>query len=229
MKALHDEGINPAKDVHEFAMCMRSKKDMVMAIAGDLGKDPLGAIQKATEAADEKKPKKKEEGGVDYLAAEKVNIGLVTPGVIVFAEDLDEVVSMKKAQTVSEDWQAGKGRLLALDVKAVEKNMDIKATLTEDGDDIQAKAMLELSGDDAKKLKQDPDAFAKGIKDFVKKFASKLDGTPLDAIADDLQDVKVKVDGKTVIITAKVSQKHLGSALKKVMESSEEDLENAFK
>jgi hypothetical protein len=89
--------------------------------------------------------------------------------------------------------------------------------------------MLELSGDDAKKLKSDPDAFAKGIKDFVKKFAGKLDGTPLGAIADDLKDVKVKVDGKTVIITAKISQKHLGSALKKVMESSEEDLENAFK
>ncbi|MEO7092559.1 MAG: hypothetical protein ABI175_04860, partial [Polyangiales bacterium] len=152
MKALHDAGVNPAKDVHEFAMCMRSKKDMVLAIGGDLGTDPLGALQKATVAVDEPKPKKKEEGGVDYLATKKINIGLVSPGVLVFAEDVEEMASMKKKQTVSDDWQAGKGRMLALDVKAVEKNMDIKATLTDAGDDIKAVASMELSGDDAKKL-----------------------------------------------------------------------------
>ncbi|MEO7093383.1 MAG: hypothetical protein ABI175_09040, partial [Polyangiales bacterium] len=209
--------------------CMKDKKDMVMAIGGDLGKDPLGAIQKAAVAAEEDKPKKKEEDGVSYLATKKVNIALVTPTVVVFGEDLDEVVKLKKKQDVSEDWHLDKNRMMAFQVNAVEKGMDISGTLTDSGDDIQVKGNIELSGAEAKKMKSDPDAFSKGIKDFVKNFAGKLDGTPLEAIADDLKDVKVKVDGSTVTITATIPSKHLGTALKKIMASSESELENAFK
>ena len=229
-KALDDAGIDPGRDIREFAMCMQNKKDMVLAIGGDFAdKDPLTALQKAIVATDEPKPKKKEADGISYLQTEKVAIGQVTPNVLVFSEDTDLFADVKDKQKISDAWNLGDGRLATLEVKGFEKGVDVSAMLTNEGDDVQFKASIEVSGPDAKKMKSDPDTFAKGVKDFVTKAADKLDGTPLEAIADDLRAVKVKVDGNTVTLTAKIPNKHLASVLKKVMDSSEQDLEDAFK
>jgi hypothetical protein len=230
MKALADADIDPGKDVREIAMCLVAKKNIVLAVGGDFaGKDPLAALQKAAVAAEEEKPKKKEVDGVSYLQTEKVAIGLVTPNVIVFSEDVDVFGELAKKQKVSDDWNAGENRLMAFAVKGVEKGIDVVATFTDEGKEVKAQASIEVSGPDAAKMKSDPKGFAKGIKEFVVKSADKLDGTPLSSIADDLRDVKVKVDGNVVTMTATISDKHMALALKKLMDSSEQELEDAFK
>lgn len=230
LKALEKAGIDPARDIRELAACLvTGEDDPVIAVGGDFaGKDVLAAIRKAADAADGTTLKEKDADGVKYLQGkDKVLIGLVSPNIIILTKDSDDFAKLAKTNDVSEAWDAGKGRILAFHFEDPKKKKvgNVDAEITDKGADLELKVSVEAAGADAKEIESDPDKAKTNLKKLIGMVADKLDQSPGSTLADDLRAAKITIDGKTVTIVMRLPNKDVATALQKVLDSSEQDLE----
>ncbi|MGZ6096094.1 MAG: hypothetical protein ACXWUG_28895, partial [Polyangiales bacterium] len=226
LKSLKKSGIDPAKDVEEIAICGdTSMKDVVVAIGGEFsGKDPLGAIKKAGEDADEEKLSENEtEGGVKYLKSGKDYMAMVSPNVLVVTADKTAIDDLKKDDDESGDWDAEKGRILSFKVKD-KRTGDITGSISENGDDLDFKISADLK--DAEKMKEDPEAFKSQLETMLAQLGKKMKKGPFGKVAGDVAAAKIKVSGSKLTITCTVPASDLGDAIKKAADASDEDLDH---
>jgi hypothetical protein len=226
LRILEKADIDPAKDIKEIAVCANSEDEVIVAVAGDFtGKDVLGALVKIADKEGETL-KKKEEGGVTYLKGkDKMMLGQITPNVFVATKDVDDFGKLAKAEDQSAEWGVAKGKLIVVKGSMKKQGVDsLACDLTSKGDALELKVAVELSGKAAKELDQEADAEAT-LKKVIEQAAAKVEKSPASAIADDIRDVKIKIDGHKITLTMKCSNKDLGKAISALADASEADLE----
>ncbi len=219
LKSLKKSGIDPTKDIKEVVFCGAAKKDFVAAIGGNFdGKDPLGALVKATkDAADEDKVEKKTKDGVDYLQGKKAVIVQVSPNVLVLADDLDSALELQKENDNSTSWDIGKGKIVSFDF-----------------DDNGNKVAIDLaSKDDSLELTVVADTKKAGVKQKDADAVAKMIGTnlakgPFASIADDIKATKVTVDGNKITIVFKSSNEHMSTLMKTLSTTDPKEIQAAL-
>lgn len=228
-KALKKAGIDPARDVKEIAICMDSTSgDPVVAIGGDFdGKDPIGAMAKAAEEADEKDLEKKESDGVEYLKDGKQYIAAVAPNVVVFTRDKSSFADLKKEGDHASDWSFEKGRIVAFTVTE-KKSGTFTGSIDENGDDLDVKFSADLKGEAGEEMADAPKEFKKQFEKMAGEIGKKLAKTPFKKIADDIGEAKIKVDGSKVTVTLTLPASDLGDAVKKAADSDPDELEKVM-
>lgn len=233
MKALKKAGIDPTKDVREVAMCGQGKDDFVMAIGGDFtAKDPLDALSKAIEDGGEDAPKSSETDGVKMLEIKgkkgKNYIGLVSPGVLVLADDKDAVAGLKDAKPKSADWNVDNDRLAFFYFREKGK-MAFDLTMSTQTDGVEVKFVGTFEDKTGDKMKEAPKAIEAEFVKMADKFGTKMAGTPFDAIGSDVKATKISVAGNVVTVILGVANDHLAKLIKAVAEATPKELKNAMK
>ena len=227
LKSLKKSGIDPAKDIKEIALCFEpGMKQGAAAIGGNFaGKDPIGAIVKASAETDEELEKKTEDG-VDYIKSKKSVIGAVAPNVLVVTDSKAQFADLKDAPGGEDGWDTGKGKIFSFNF-ADKKSGKFNGSITENGEDLDVKFVADLTGDAGEKMEDDPATFKKQFEKMRDMFEQKLSKGPFKKIADDIGNAKIKVDGTKVTISLTVPASDLGDSIKKAANLSEDDLENA--
>jgi hypothetical protein len=228
LKIFEKENIDPFKDVREIAFCMDDKGTPIVAVGGDFdGKDVLGAIKKSAEEEGEKDLESSKEEGIEMLHDKKGALAKLSSTVYGFGKDPETIAKYKKEKDQSGAWSVKEGALAV--VHFTEKGNEVDAWITDKDDEMEVKISAEVTGKDGEAMKDDPDAFKKELKKIIAQGTSKLEGTPLAKIADDVKNAKITIDGKKLTIVAKIPQKDLASTLKKLMDASPEELQGMFK
>jgi hypothetical protein len=227
LKSLKKSGIDPARDIKEIAFCMEAgQKEGAAAIGGNFaGKDPIGAIAKASSETDEELEKKTEDG-VDYIKSKKSVIGQVAPNVVVITDNKASFASLKEAPGGESGWDIGKGRIFSFDF-ADKKNGKFTGSITENGEDLDFKVVGDFAGNTGEKMEEDPAQFKKGFEAMRDKIEQKLSKGPFKKIADDIGNAKIKIDGTKLTITLTIPANDLGDSIKKAANLSEDELENS--
>ncbi len=228
-KALKKAGIDPARDVKEIAICVdASTSDPVVAIGGDFdGKDPIGAMAEAAEAADEKELEKKESDGVEYLKDGKTYIAAVAPNVVVFTRDKSSLSELKEKNEVSDAWSFEKGRILAFTVND-KKSGTFTGSIDESGDDLEVKFTADMKGEAGEQMADAPKQFKKQFEALAEQVGKKLSKTPFKKIADDIAQAQIKVDGSKVTVTLTFPAADLGDAIKRAADADPDELEKVI-
>jgi hypothetical protein len=227
LKALKKAGIDPARDIKEVAICFEAgMKEGVLALGGNFaGKDPIAAIAKAAEEADEKDLEQKETDGISYVKDGKSFIAAVSPNVLVVTKTKDQFVDLKAGDGGS-GWDVGKTKILTFDIND-KKNGKFIGSITEEGDDLAFKVVADFAGDTGDKIEEDPAQFKKQFEKMRDQLEGKLSKGPFKKIADDIGNAKIKVDGSKVTITLTVPASDLGDSIKKAASMKDDELENA--
>lgn len=233
MKALKKAGIDPKKDVREFAMCGSKKDEFVMAIGGEFGgKEPLDALSKAIEASGDDAPKTVKADGVSMLTLKgkkkTTYVGEVAPGVLVFAEDKDAITALKDENDRSADWKVEKDSLAVFDFREKGK-IGFELTLTNKSDAVEGKFVGTFEDSTGDKMKKSPKAVEAEFNKMATGFSTKMEKGPFKAVAADVKATKITVDGNVVTVVMNVSNDHLGKLIKSLAETSPEELAKAFK
>jgi hypothetical protein len=229
-KKLKKAGIDPARDVREVALCLDSSKDEpVIAFGGAFAdKDPIEAVRQAIDEASESDTKKKEtEEGIPYIKNDGFFFAAVTPNVVVLTKDKGSLAKLAKDRDPDDAWNAGKGRILAFDVKD-KKTGNFSGQITEDGDDLKVVFAVDFKGELGENIADDPKNFKRGLEEQLAKVSTRLRKGPFKKIADDLREAKIKVDGSKVTLTLTVPAADLGDALKRAAEADEAELAAAI-
>lgn len=230
LKILKKANIDVGKDLREMAVCANGQDDVVLVIGGDFaGKDVLGTLAKLSELDDDntKELKKKSGDGFDYVKGKgKGAIAQITPNVFAISDGTDAFKELLKANDQTSKFDVSKGSLII--VKGASKKDGIddgELSLTNKGDNLELGVTATLSGKAAKELPPDPDQAKIQIRKMLGALSKMLEGSPASDLADDVRDAKVKIDGNTVSVTMKVPNKDLASAMQKVIDMKESDLE----
>ncbi|GAC1313555.1 MAG: hypothetical protein NVSMB14_14620 [Isosphaeraceae bacterium] len=233
LKSLKTQGIEPIKDVKEFVLCAPADWKAPLALVGGnfSGKDVLTALVKANrEASDEEAEgiEKKTKEGVSYLKMKKSGVlAQVAPNVLAYGEGRDEVLALKEISGGADDWDVGKGKILAVHVR--DKKNNVVGGITENGDDLDFVGAIELTGHEGDSLQKDPAAFKTQFRQMLNQLADKIDKTPFKNLSDDVRGAKIEIDGRKVIVTVKLPSSELGLAIKTAAESSDSDLQSVFR
>ena len=228
LKSLKKSGIDPARDVKELAFCFEpGMKEGTFAIGGNFaGKDPIGAIAKASSETDDKDLEKKEADGVEYVKDGKTFIGAVSPNVLVVTQSKAAFADLKLGEGGSDGWDAGKGKIMSFTVND-KKNGKFAGSISENGDDLDFKIIADFAGDTGEKLEEDPQQFKKQFEKMRDGIEAKLSKGPFKKIADDIGNAKIKVDGTKVTITLTIPASDLGDSIKKAANLGEDELDKA--
>lgn len=104
-KALRDEGLDPARDTKEIALCYRGPAGVIAVFAGDYsGKDIFGAVEKAAKQLGDKPPKIEEKNHVEFIRLGSLRVARVAPNVVVLGEDISAMVMLNESNDRSEQW-----------------------------------------------------------------------------------------------------------------------------
>lgn len=226
LKSLKKSGIDPARDVKELAFCFEpGMKEGIFAIGGDFaGKDPIGAIAKASNDTDDKDLEKKDADGVEYVKDGKTFVGAVSPNVLIVTQNKATFADLKSGDGGGDGWDVGKGRIMSFDVNDKKKGK-FTGSITENGDDLDFKIIADFSGDTGEKIEEDPQQFKKQFEKMRDAFETKLSKGPFKKIADDIGKAKIKVDGTKVTVTLTVPASDLGDSIKKAADLKEDELD----
>ncbi len=228
LKALKKAGIDPARDIKEVALCFEpGMKQGAMTIGGNFaGKDPIKAIAKAAEEADEKDLEQKESDGISYVKDGKKYVAAIAPNVLLFTDSKAQFADLKGGDGGGSGWDLGKGRILSFDMDD-KKNGKFIGSITEEGEDLTFKVTADFAGDTGDKIEEDPQTFKKQFEKMRDSLESKLKKGPFKKIADDIGNAKIKVDGSKVTVTLTMPSADLGDSIKKAAEMKDDELENA--
>lgn len=227
LKALKKAGIDPARDIKEVALCFEpGMKEGTVAIGGNFaGKDPIAAIAKAAEEADEKELEQKESDGVSYVKDGKAFIAAVAPNVLVVTQSKAQFADLKAGEG-GKGWDVGKGRILSFDFDD-KKNGKFVGSITEEGEDLTFKITADFAGSTGDKIEDNPQQFKKQFEKMRDQLESKLKKGPFKKIADDIGNAKIKVDEGVVTVTLTMPSSDLGDSIKKAAEMKDDELEDA--
>ena len=234
LKAMKKAGFDYSRDIKEFAVCAPSDWNAPVVLAGgNFGDGFLKKMSKAIESVDEEDDVEevKESDGVSYVKMKKKGVlAQVSDNVLAAGDDKDAVFALKKKGSAPDDWDVGKGRILALKVvDKKKKDINVDATITESGDDYDFKVSMEFGGAQGEKFKENPAAIQTEFEKQRDMIAAKIRKTPFKALADDIEKTKIKVDGSKFSFSVKVPSAHLAQAIKAASESSGDDLQGIFK
>jgi hypothetical protein len=229
MKSLKKSGIDPARDVKEIAFCFEpGMKEGIGAIGGNFaGKDPVGAIADAADAAGEKELEKKKADGIEYVKDGSEFIAAVSENVLVITKSKAKLADLAAAEGSDSGWNVEKGRILSFDVND-KKNGKFLGAVTDTGEDLDFKISIDFAGDTGDKIEEDPKQFKKNLESMRDALEKKLKKSPFKKIADDIGEAKIKVDGSKVTISWTLPEKDLADAINKAASMSEDDLEGVI-
>ncbi|MEO7093384.1 MAG: hypothetical protein ABI175_09045 [Polyangiales bacterium] len=228
---LEHAGIDPARDLRELALCADAEDDVVVAVGGDFGgKDVLGAVELLA-AKEGDALEKKVAGGISYLQGkDKMLLGQLTPTLFVAARDAAVFARLAPPEDRSQAWGIGAGRLVVATGVMKKQGIDaLRCEVTEKDDALALEVVVELSsaGKAAKDLDRDHGKAARReIGKVIAQAAAKLAKSPARALAADVADIRVAIDGHKVTLTMKCSNAHLGEALTALTAATESELED---
>ena len=223
LAALKAQGVRPAEDLREIAICMQGTGDAgAFAIGGQFGgKDVLAAIGKIV-ASHNGTFTRQEESGFVFYTGKNVVIAQVAPNVIAGARTKEALLGLRAAQDRSADWGIA-GKLVTLSVQQGSTRVDME--LVQKGDGFDYKSVSKAEGAQSDKAKKEL-AMAKMIfAGMAEELGKKLKPTPFGALADDLKSIKIDSDGTKVTMTAHLVSAHLASATKAFADMSADEIQ----
>ncbi len=225
LKALRDGGLEPATTIKEIAACVTTEGAPVLALGADTSKskDPLGTLFAALESGEGKgKAQLLDDGGFKYVKNPRGEVlGMVAPNVLVLAKNLDRLKEAAKVPGGAAAFEAATSNVVWLRMTGRDK---AEVTVKEQGSSYDLLAAFTPAGPAAAQLEKDPKAVLGALEGEAKRRASKLEASPLKALAPVIQGAKFTVEGNLVKIAASIPQATIVETVKVLATMPDEQL-----
>ena len=224
LRAFRKQGLDPARDIGEVAMCIRTERNPILAFSVDLhGHDfwrVLDAISKQYGAT--QKLATKVVDGVRYFEADGSFLAQVAPEIIVLdvKGEVGDLAALADREGVAKGWQAAQGALVWAHVVTERGAVDL--SLNAEGSDLvlEARVASPEVGRDRFTQKE----IRRGLDDLARQLAA----TPFQPLADDIRHMTITKDGDAVRGKLIAPSAHVSAAIERILAATEEELERSF-
>jgi hypothetical protein len=198
-KALRDEGLDPARDTKEIAICYRGGDGgMIAVFGGDFsGKDVFGAVSKAATKLGDKPPDIFEKKGLEYMKLGTLRVVRVAPNVVALGEDLSALLMLGEPADRSELWgfrpdHAGFAHIGGAD--------EIFIAFADRGAEVEVELIVRTAGKDLSSRRD-------GV-------ADRLETTALKALAPAVRTAKIQTNGPAARIVLRGGTPEIAEAIR---------------
>lgn len=198
-QALRAEGLDPARDTKEIAVCYRGAGGgMIAVFGGDFsGKDIFGAVTRAAAKLGDKPPEIYEKRGLEYIKLGSLRVVRVAPNVVALGEDLSALLMLGEPADRSELWGFKPGHVGFARIGGAD---DMFVSFTDRGPEVEVELLVRTASKDLESRRE-------GV-------ADRLADTPLKALAPAARAAQIKLGGGFAQIVLRGKSTEIAEAIR---------------